>query len=186
MLLAIAVCPLWIPHWWETNRNKLVVACALGLPVAALYAARHPHALLDTAGEYVSFMLLLTALYVIAGGIRLTGDLRATPLVNAGFETPDGANSDIVGWNDVDFGNEGWRAGTFTVPANFTAAFDQAHPEGARVGYLNATSSISQNSQHALVAGDTSLATRAAGTGSGGRRSARCCASRINADRGLR
>jgi Na+/H+ antiporter NhaD/arsenite permease-like protein len=85
MLLAIAVCPLWIPHWWETNRNKLVVACALGLPVAALYAARHPHALLDTAGEYVSFMLLLTALYVIAGGIRLTGDLRATPLVNAGF-----------------------------------------------------------------------------------------------------
>ena len=30
-------------------------------------------------------MLLLTALYVIAGGIRLTGDLRATPLVNATF-----------------------------------------------------------------------------------------------------
>ena len=23
MLLAIAVCPLWVPHWWESNRNKL-------------------------------------------------------------------------------------------------------------------------------------------------------------------
>ena len=85
MLLAIAVCPLWTPHWWESNRNKLVVACALGLPVAAFYAARHPHVLLETVQEYVSFMLLLTALYVIAGGIRLTGDLRATPLVNTTF-----------------------------------------------------------------------------------------------------
>ena len=85
MLLAIAVCPLWIPHWWESNRNKLVLACALGLPVVGLYAGRHPHALLETAEEYVSFMLLLTALYVIAGGIRLTGDLRATPLVNTTF-----------------------------------------------------------------------------------------------------
>ena len=30
-------------------------------------------------------MLLLTALYVIAGGIRLSGDLEATPLVNTTF-----------------------------------------------------------------------------------------------------
>ena len=85
MLLAIAVCPLWVPHWWESNRNKLVLACVLGLPVVGLYAARHPHVLLETAEEYVSFMLLLTALYVIAGGIRLAGDLRATPLVNTTF-----------------------------------------------------------------------------------------------------
>jgi Na+/H+ antiporter NhaD/arsenite permease-like protein len=85
MLLAIAMCPLWVPHWWESNRNKLVVACVLGLPVVGVYALRHPHALLETAEEYVSFMLLLTALYVIAGGIRLSGDLEATPLVNTTF-----------------------------------------------------------------------------------------------------
>ena len=85
MLLAIAVCPPWIPHWWESNRNKLIVSCVLGLPVVGLYVVHQPHALLETGGEYVSFMLLLTALYVIAGGIRLTGDLRATPLVNTTF-----------------------------------------------------------------------------------------------------
>jgi Na+/H+ antiporter NhaD/arsenite permease-like protein len=85
MLLAIAVCPLWVPHWWESNRNKLVVACVLGLPVVGVYALRHPHVLLETAEEYVSFLLLLTALYVIAGGIRLSGDLEATPLVNTTF-----------------------------------------------------------------------------------------------------
>jgi Na+/H+ antiporter NhaD/arsenite permease-like protein len=85
MLLAIAVCPLWTPHWWESNRNKLIVAGVLGLPVVGFYAGRHPHVILETAAEYVSFMLLLTALYVIAGGIRLTGDLRATPIVNTAF-----------------------------------------------------------------------------------------------------
>jgi Na+/H+ antiporter NhaD/arsenite permease-like protein len=85
MLLAIALCPLWTPHWWESNRNKLVVACALALPVVGFYAARRPHALLETAEEYLSFILLLTALYVIAGGIRLSGDLEATPLVNTAF-----------------------------------------------------------------------------------------------------
>jgi Na+/H+ antiporter NhaD/arsenite permease-like protein len=85
MLLAVAVCPLWVSHWWESNRNKLVLACVLGLPVVGLYAVRHPHVLLETAEEYFSFMLLLSALYVIAGGTRLSGDLEATPLVNTGF-----------------------------------------------------------------------------------------------------
>jgi len=85
MLLAIAVGPLWVPHWWESNRNKLVVAAALGLPILALYLARRPSALVGMAEEYVSFMVLLAGLYAIAGGIRLTGDLEATPLTNTAF-----------------------------------------------------------------------------------------------------
>jgi len=85
MLLAIAVGPLWVPHWWESNRHKLVVAAALGLPILALYLARRPSALVGMAEEYVSFMVLLAGLYAIAGGIRLTGDLEATPLTNTAF-----------------------------------------------------------------------------------------------------
>jgi len=85
MLLAIAVGPLWVPHWWESNRNKLVVAAALGLPILALYLARRPSALVGMAEAYVSFMVLLAGLYAIAGGIRLTGDLEATPLTNTAF-----------------------------------------------------------------------------------------------------
>jgi Na+/H+ antiporter NhaD/arsenite permease-like protein len=97
MLLAIAVCPLWISHWWESNRNKLLVACVLGLPVVGLYAVRHPHALLETAEEYASFILLLTALYVIAGGIRLNGDLEATPLVNTTFLAAGSVLASVLG-----------------------------------------------------------------------------------------
>src|SRR5207244_8650776 len=47
MLLVIAVFPLWIPHWWESNRNKLAVSALLGLPILALYAVRRPGALLS-------------------------------------------------------------------------------------------------------------------------------------------
>ena len=85
MLLAIAVFPLWIPHWWESNRNKLVVSLLLGLPIVALYAIRGPGALLSMAEEYVSFIVLLAGLFVISGGIVLRGDLVATPLTNTAF-----------------------------------------------------------------------------------------------------
>ena len=85
MLLAIAICPLRVPHWWEANRNKFLVAFALGAPVLVLYLRREPAALLHMAEEYVSFIILLAGLYVIAGGILLRGDLVATPLTNTAF-----------------------------------------------------------------------------------------------------
>ena len=85
MLLTIAVCPLWVPHWWESNRNKLIAAAVLGVPILTLYGVRHPAALAHTAQDYVSFILLLAGLYVISGGIRLRGDLAATPATNTGF-----------------------------------------------------------------------------------------------------
>jgi Na+/H+ antiporter NhaD/arsenite permease-like protein len=85
MLVAIALCPLFAGHWWERNRNKLVAAAALGLPILVLYLGRDPAALVHMAREYVSFIILLGGLYVITGGIVMRGDLVATPLTNAGF-----------------------------------------------------------------------------------------------------
>jgi len=85
MLLAIAVCPLWVTHWWESNRNKGIVALLLGLPILGLYLANRPRALLAMGEEYVSFIILIGGLYVISGGILLRGDLEATPLTNTTF-----------------------------------------------------------------------------------------------------
>jgi Na+/H+ antiporter NhaD/arsenite permease-like protein len=85
MLLVIAVFPLWIPSWWERNRNKSFVACLLGLPILALYLWRRPAALLSMGEDYLSFMVLLGGLYVISGGVLLRGDLVATPLTNTAF-----------------------------------------------------------------------------------------------------
>lgn len=85
MLLAIAVLPLRAPHWWESNRNKFAVALVLGAPILVMYLGREPGALVHMAEEYVSFIILLAGLYVIAGGILLRGDLVATPLTNTAF-----------------------------------------------------------------------------------------------------
>ena len=85
MLLSIAVLPLWTPHWWERNRNKLLVSAVLGLPVLVLYLARRPAALVHMGEDYVSFIVLLAGLFVISGGVLLRGDLNATPLVNSAF-----------------------------------------------------------------------------------------------------
>ena len=97
MLLTIAVLPLWIPHWWERNRNKLLVACVLGLPVLALYVMRRPAALVAMGEEYVSFIVLLAALYVVSGGVLLQGDLVATPLTNTGFLAVGAVLASVVG-----------------------------------------------------------------------------------------
>jgi Na+/H+ antiporter NhaD/arsenite permease-like protein len=85
MLLSIAVCPLWIPRWWEENRNKFLLSCVLGVPVLVLYLARQPSALIQMGEEYLSFIILLAGLYVISGGIMLKGDLVATPVTNTAF-----------------------------------------------------------------------------------------------------
>jgi Na+/H+ antiporter NhaD/arsenite permease-like protein len=97
MLLAIALLPLALPHWWESNRNKLLVSAGLGLPVLLLYLARAPRVLAHTAGDYASFIVLLTGLYVIAGGILLRGDLEATPLVNSAFLAAGAALASLIG-----------------------------------------------------------------------------------------
>jgi Na+/H+ antiporter NhaD/arsenite permease-like protein len=97
MLLAITICPLWVPHWWESNRNKLIVSVPLGLPILALYLVREPGALVRMGEEYVSFIVLLAALYVISGGILMRGDLVATPLVNAAFLAVGSLLASLIG-----------------------------------------------------------------------------------------
>ena len=97
MLLFIAVGPLWVPHWWASHRNKLLASAVLGLPVLAVYALHEPAALVHAAEDYVSFIVLLAGLFVIAGGIRLRGDLVATPAVNTAFLAVGAVLASVVG-----------------------------------------------------------------------------------------
>ncbi|MBI5067762.1 MAG: sodium:proton antiporter [Deltaproteobacteria bacterium] len=82
MLLAIAVLPLAAPHFWEHNRNKALFSLVLGAPVAAWMASHDPSVVLHTAHEYLAFIILLGALFVIAGGIVVRGTLAGTPGLN--------------------------------------------------------------------------------------------------------
>jgi Na+/H+ antiporter NhaD/arsenite permease-like protein len=85
-LLVIAVVPLFLPHFWEKNRNKLVVALVAAIPAAGYLLSSHGgHLLLDSLKEYVAFIVLLAALFVISGGVYLKGSLAGTPMVNTMF-----------------------------------------------------------------------------------------------------
>lgn len=87
MLLTIAVGPLLFEHWWEKNVNKLIVSFALGIPTAFFLIKNNLVAELDHTifGDYIPFIILLLALYVITGGIHFNGDLVAKPWVNTVF-----------------------------------------------------------------------------------------------------
>ena len=87
MLLAIAIAPMVAEKWWESNRNKLIVSCLLGIPVAAYMLVKGlSHELIHTIFfDYVPFIILLLALFVITGGIHLSGDIKAKPWVNTLF-----------------------------------------------------------------------------------------------------
>jgi Na+/H+ antiporter NhaD/arsenite permease-like protein len=85
LLAGIGLLPVLVPRLWATHLGKLGVAAALALPVAVLYALNDPGALAAAAADYVSFLVFLAALFVVAGGVHLDGDLPAPPAVNAAF-----------------------------------------------------------------------------------------------------
>src|SRR5512136_1470237 len=85
LLLSIALLPLRAPRFWEPHKNKALVAFLWSLPIAVYFLFNAPHELVLSMKDYVSFLLLLTALFIISGGIVLKGDLKATPGVNTLF-----------------------------------------------------------------------------------------------------
>ena len=85
LLLSIAFLPLKAPHFWESHKNKGLVAFLWSLPIAVYFLFNAPHELVLSMKDYASFLILLTALFIISGGIVLKGDLKATPEVNSLF-----------------------------------------------------------------------------------------------------
>ncbi len=86
LLLSIALLPLAAPSFWHHHYGKVTAAWASAflLPFAAHFgpsAALHElvHALL---AEYIPFILLLTALFTVAGGIHIRGNLHGSPGLN--------------------------------------------------------------------------------------------------------
>ncbi|HEX7009491.1 MAG TPA: sodium:proton antiporter [Phycisphaeraceae bacterium] len=82
MLLSIALFPLFAPHWWE---HRYPWVAAMLFCVGLLYYAavrRDLHPWLHEMREYVSFISLLFALFVVSGGIAIHVSRRATPSAN--------------------------------------------------------------------------------------------------------
>ncbi|MBM4005656.1 MAG: sodium:proton antiporter [Planctomycetes bacterium] len=101
LLLCIAVMPLAAGHWWEHNRNKSIVVLLLSLPIVLFFLpfwqAQEGHELLEKVKEYISFMSLLGALFVISGGIYVRGSLSGSPLGNTSMLALGALLASIIG-----------------------------------------------------------------------------------------
>ena len=86
MLLSIALMPLLAPAFWHHHAGKVSAAWSLAflLPFALAFGASEAaHGLVHTlVGEYVPFIILLTALFTVAGGIYVRGNLHGSPGLN--------------------------------------------------------------------------------------------------------
>ncbi len=79
VLLLIAVMPITFPRFWSENRNKAIVCLIIALPVFMFNLTHFPDQLLQSIEEYICFILMLSALFIISGGILVVGDLKASP-----------------------------------------------------------------------------------------------------------
>lgn len=84
MLLSIAIAPLIAGHWWERNINKLFYVLVISVPTAIILMVSHLGGQLwhQVIYDYLPFIILLAALFVVTGGIRIHCSSVATPAVN--------------------------------------------------------------------------------------------------------
>src|SRR5437867_8144898 len=97
MLLSIAFLPMTIPNWWDSNRNKTILSVIVSLPVLSVVMPCNPNLLLHSLLDYVSFLTLLGALFVISGGIYVKGEFAGTPLVNTVYLALGAVLANIIG-----------------------------------------------------------------------------------------
>lgn len=86
ILLSIALMPLLAPTFWHHHFGKVSAFWALlfALPFAVAFGWHEalPTVLHIMVIDYLPFIILLTGLFVIAGGIAIRGSLAGTPKVN--------------------------------------------------------------------------------------------------------
>ncbi|MCX8010923.1 MAG: sodium:proton antiporter, partial [Ignavibacteria bacterium] len=82
LLLMISTGPLFYKHFWERNYPKISIALGLIVVIYYLIIRNDTKSLVHTLEEYLSFIALLTSLFVASGGILIKIDKRATPIAN--------------------------------------------------------------------------------------------------------
>lgn len=101
ILLSIAILPLVTPHFWHQHFGKVSAFWALAflVPFAGLYGGGIAgQELVHTlVAEYIPFIILLLALFTVAGGIFIRGNLHGSPGLNTGILAAGTGLASIMG-----------------------------------------------------------------------------------------
>ncbi|AKQ44707.1 citrate transporter [Rufibacter radiotolerans] len=93
----IATGPIFFPHFW--HKYYKTIAVGLGLLVLAYYllVLHDTHMPIETLAEYASFAILLSSLYIAAGGIYVNANANATPIMNVAILLFGAVIANVIG-----------------------------------------------------------------------------------------
>lgn len=101
ILTSIAILPLLAPHFWHAHFGKVSLFWALALLLPLILVHGFPvtmaltlHSLLL---EFLPFIVVMFALYTVAGGIYLSGNLHGSPWLNTALLAVGGALANCIG-----------------------------------------------------------------------------------------
>ncbi len=97
LLLSIAIAPFINKRWWE--HNYPFVSFGLGAVTVAYYllVLKNAERLLHTGVEYLSFIVLIGSLFVVAGGIHIRIKGKSKPLANVFLLSIGAVIANLVG-----------------------------------------------------------------------------------------
>lgn len=85
LLLAIALAPIVLRHHWEIHYHKLCAGLAAITCSYYVFALHSGSRVLHAGFEYLSFMIVVGAFFVVAGGIHLRVRGHGRPIMNTAF-----------------------------------------------------------------------------------------------------
>lgn len=97
LLGSIAIIPLVNFHWWEKRYPYVAIPLAVIVAAYYVFGLRDHHFLLHTLHEYFSFIALISALFVVAGGIHINVKGESKPFENTVFLLIGSVIANIIG-----------------------------------------------------------------------------------------
>ena len=97
LLLAIALGPLIAQHHWERHYHKLCLALAGIVCFYYLLVLKQPARVVHAGMEYATFVVVVGAFFVVAGGIHLQAKAPTSPLRNTLFLLAGAVLGNLIG-----------------------------------------------------------------------------------------
>lgn len=97
LLVMIATGPLFYAHFWHKHYPAISVALGALVVIYYFFVLHDEHHPVHTLVEYISFISLLTTLFVASGGILISVDKEGTPPVNCALLLAGAVIANIIG-----------------------------------------------------------------------------------------
>ncbi len=97
LLLSIAVVPIVASNFWHKIRHQVLLSGIFALPIGILCFFQARSELWHSLEHYFSFVVLLSSLFIVSGGVVLAGNLKGTPAMNVLFLGLGALLSNLIG-----------------------------------------------------------------------------------------